>query len=161
MANPLKMLKLKPTGFQFIHEIKIDAPPAKVWKAVLDVGTWFRFDQVPDFPEMKLDPRIGGLLTSSNGDGSVQMYSGMVTHIEREKLLRINGPMGASHLPLMSAMIWELTPRDGGKGTTMRFCHRAFGYITADLKKNYQGGWKQLWPQLKGLAEGKSSRKRK
>ena len=161
MANPLKLLKLKPDGFQFIHEIKIDAPPAKVWKALLDIGTWFRFDQVPDLPQMKLDPRIGGLLTQASRDGSLQMYNGMVTYIERDKLLRINGPMGASHLPLMSAMIWELNPRDGGKGTTMRFCHRAFGYITADLKKNYQGGWKQLWPQLKALAEGKSARKRR
>src|SRR5690348_18453753 len=88
MANPLKLLKLKPTGFQFIHEIRIDAPPAKVWKALLDIGTWFRFD-MPDFPQMKLDPRLGGFHTSSSSDGSVQLYSGMVTHIERRKLLRI------------------------------------------------------------------------
>ena len=159
MANPLKMLKLKPTGFQFIHEIKIDAPPSAVWKALLDVGTWFRFDNVPDFPAMKLDPRIGGLLTSSNGDGSVQMYSGMVAHIERGKLLRINGPMGMTHLPAMNAMIWELQPRNDGKATTLRFCHRSFGYITADIKKNFQGGWKQLWPQLKALAEKTVKRK--
>src|SRR6185503_15787557 len=130
----------------------------KVWKAVLDVGTRFRFENVPDFQQMKLDPRIGGWLTSSNGDGSVQMYSGMVAHIEREKLLRINGPMGSTHLPAMTAMIWELQPRNSGKATTLRFCHRTFGYITADLKKNYQSGWKQLWPQLKTLAESRKKR---
>jgi len=158
MANPLKLLKLKPGGFQFIHEIPIDAPPAAVWRALLDIGTWFRFDEMPDMPQMKLDPRIGGLLTSSNRDNSVQMYNGMVAHIEREKLLRINGPMGATHLPAMTAMIWELNPRNGGKATTLRFCHRTFGFITADLKKNYQGGWKQLWPKLKALAEAKKKR---
>ena len=36
MANPLKLLKLKPTGFQFIQEVPIDAAPAKVWKAIHD-----------------------------------------------------------------------------------------------------------------------------
>ena len=161
MANPLKMLKLKPTGFQFMHEVPIDAPPSAVWKALLDVGAWFRFDDSPEFPKMKLDPRIGGLLTSSNPDGSVQWYSGMVGHIEREKLLRINGPMGMTHLPVMNTMIWELVPQKGGKATKLRFCQRTFGYITADIKKNFQGGWKQLWPQLKELAEGAKSRKRR
>ena len=153
MANPLKLLKLKPVSFQFIEEIPIAAPPAAVWKALLDVGGWFRFDDVPNFPAMKLDPRVGGLLTSSNGDGTVQMFSGIVGHIEREKLLRINGPMGMTHLPMMNAMIWELRPSGDGKTTTLRFCQRAFGYGTADLKKNFRGGWKQLWPQLKALAE--------
>ena len=153
MANPLKLLKLKPAGFQFIQEIPIDAPPAAVWKALLDVGTWFRFDDVPDFPTMMLEPRVGGLLTSSNADGSVQMFSGIVAHLEREKLLRINGPMGMTHLPAMNVMIWELQPQQGGRATKLRFCQRAFGYITADLQKNFKGGWKQLWPQLKALAE--------
>jgi uncharacterized protein YndB with AHSA1/START domain len=87
------------------------------------------------------------------------MYNGMVAYIEREKLLRINGPMGATHLPVMTAMIWELKPRSGGKATTLRFCHRTFGFITPDLKKNYQGGWKQLWPKLKELAESKGKRR--
>jgi len=153
MANPLKLLKLKPVSFQFIEEIPIAAPPAAVWKALLDVGAWFRFDDVPNFPAMKLDPRVGGMLTSATADGSVQMFSGIVGHIEREKLLRITGPMGMTHLPMMNAMIWELQPSADGKSTTLRFCQRAFGYGTADLKKNFRGGWKQLWPQLKALAE--------
>ena len=38
------MLKLKSSGFQFIQEVPIDAPPAKVWKALFNVGAWFRFD---------------------------------------------------------------------------------------------------------------------
>ncbi len=158
MANPLKMLKLKPTGFQFMQDIPIKAPPSAVWKALLDVGTWFRFDEMPDYPTMKMEPRIGGMLSAANKDGSVAMLSGVVAHMEREKLLRINGTMGASHLPVMTAMIWELQPH--GKTTNLRFCQRTFGYITADMKKNYQGGWKKLWPQLKALAEGGAAKKR-
>lgn len=153
MANPLKMLKLKPQGFQFIQEIPIDAPPAAVWKALLDMGNWFGFKDMPDFPKMKLEPHVGGSVTASNTDGSVQMFHGVVGHLEREKLLRINGPMMMTHLPVTNAMIWELVPSKDGQATTLRFCQRTFGYITADLKKNFQGGWNKLWPNLKALAE--------
>lgn len=155
MANPLKMLKLKARGFQFIHELPIDAPPAAVWKALLDVNTWFRFKELPDHPPMTLDPRVGGVFKAETKDGAFAMLHGVVAHVEREKLLRINGPMGMSHLPVMNAMIWELQPQKNGRATKLRFCQRAFGYMTADIQKNFQHGWNQLWPQLKALAEKK------
>src|SRR5437016_3781181 len=81
MANPLKLLKLKATGFQFIQEIPIDAPPAKVWKALLDVSGWFYFSEA-DWAPTKLEPRIGGLFTSQNKDGSIRRFNGIVAHIE-------------------------------------------------------------------------------
>src|SRR4051812_38401262 len=112
MANPLKMLKLKPGGFQFIQDVPIRASPARVWTSLMNFAAWFHFD-MPDWPKMKLEPRIGGLLTAANKDGSVQMYSGVVAHIEREKLLRINGPMGMTHLPVSNVIIFELQPTSG------------------------------------------------
>ena len=47
MANPLKMLKLKPEGFQFILELPIEAPPAAVWKAIFNIRGWFHFPNMP------------------------------------------------------------------------------------------------------------------
>ena len=37
MANPLKLLKLKPKGFQFIKELPIQASPEKVWSSLINV----------------------------------------------------------------------------------------------------------------------------
>jgi uncharacterized protein YndB with AHSA1/START domain len=155
MANPLKLLKLKPTGFQFIQEVKIDAPPAAAWKALLDTDRWF---QNPNRGRAKitLDARLGGLFTEVSKDQ--QRLFGHVAYIEPGKLLRINGSMGITHLPVSSAIIFELQPRAGGKATTLRMCHRAFGYLTSDQEKGYKGGWKQLLPQLKKLAEKKMTR---
>jgi uncharacterized protein YndB with AHSA1/START domain len=156
MANPLKMLKLKPTGFQFIQEVAINAPPARVWKAILNVKKWFYFrEQGDDWANIRLEPRIGGRFIGGSKDGSIADLHGIVTRIERNKLLRINGHMGMSHLPVQNAMIWELQPRKGGKATQLRFCQRTFGYLTADIEKNFQGGWKRLFVQLKELAEKK------
>ena len=154
MANPLKLLKLKTQGFQFIQEIPIDAPPAKVWKALLNVGVWFRFDN-PELghPNMKIEPHIGGRFMSEAKDES--RLFGFVAHIEPNKLLRINGPMGMTHLPVSNVMIFQLDPMAGGKKTLLRFCQRAHGMMTPNMAKNYQGGWKQLFPRLKKLAEKK------
>src|SRR4051794_37052961 len=102
MANPLKMLKLKPTTIQFIQEVPIEAPPAKVWKAILNASAWFGFD--PDrskwTQKTSIDPRIGGLFQSASKDGSEMRLYGVVSHIEPNKVLRISGPMGMTHLPV-------------------------------------------------------------
>lgn len=157
MANPLKLLKLKPRGFQFIQEVPIDAPPARVWQSLLNIAGWWRFAP-DDRPIVTLETWPGGRFFSERADNGdvVQSLHGLVTHIEPNKLLRIAGQMGLTHLPAMHALIWELQPRKGGDTTLLRFAQRTFGFMDADVKKRYQGGWKVLFPQLKALAEGVS-----
>ena len=152
MANPLKMLKLKPVGFQTIQEIPIAAPPKKVWKTVLDVGSWFRFGPEQG-PKQTLEAWAGGRWFMREANGTEALF-GVVTLIEPEKLLRLSGPIGLSHLPVSNAMIFELQPRKDGKATLLRVGHRAFGFMDADVKSRYAGGWKQLLGNMKKLAEG-------
>ncbi len=108
---------------------------------------------------MTLEPHIGGKFVSRSRDGDVFMLHGIVAHWEPGKLLRINGPMGMTHLPVSNTMIWELQPKKDGNATLMRFCQRAYGLMTPNAQKNYQGGWKQLLPQLKAIAEKTGKRK--
>jgi uncharacterized protein YndB with AHSA1/START domain len=159
VPNPLKILKLKPAHFQFIQELKIDAPPKRVWAAILDVGGWFRFGPgKEDKTKRKLEPWVGGrFIAEDPSDGSSSLHT-VVTYIEPGKLLRMTGPMGMSHVPAHNVFIFELQPR--GTGTLLRFCQRTFGYLTANVSRDYQGGWKQLFAQLKTLAEKRSTRKR-
>src|SRR4051812_15295581 len=151
MANPLKMLKLKPTAFQLLQEVPINASPAKVWKSLLNTGAWFGMEH--ERGTCKIEPEIGGRFMSRTPDGSEARLFGFVAHIEPEKLLRINGPMGMTHLPVQTSMIWQLEPTSGGKATRLRFCHRAYGLMTANVKKQYHNGWKMFLGQLKALAE--------
>lgn len=152
MANPLKLLKLKPQGFQFIQEINVDAPPPRVWMAVLDMPGWFRFDPKAKRTG-KVEPWVGGRWYVERPDGSSALNT-IITQIEPNKLLRMAGPMGLTHLPVNNVFIFELQPR-GKNGTLLRFAQRTFGYIDADVKKRYHGGWKQLLPQIKAMAEKK------
>jgi uncharacterized protein YndB with AHSA1/START domain len=149
MANPLKMLKLKPTSFQFIQEIPIDAPPGKVWKSILNLPGWWFFEGHPMKAAGPIKAKAGSMLVLK-GKG-VEMLQGVVTHVEPWKLLRLGGTMGTNHTPVNSAFIFELQPK--GKGTLLRFGQRTFGLIDPDMKKNMQRGWGTLFKQLKALAE--------
>jgi uncharacterized protein YndB with AHSA1/START domain len=153
MANPLKMLKLKPSGFQFLHETPLHETPAKVWKTLINPTSWFGFTPVGEKNHKQsftLAP--GGLWTVTNPDGN-SMLIATVTYIEPGKLLRLSGPMGLAHLPVINAFIFELVPTDNGKTTLFRTAHRCYGSITADIKGNYTGAWKHLLAKFKYAAE--------
>ncbi len=139
----LRMLKLKPVSFQFIQEIDIKASPEKTWKALLNIGGWFNL-MPGEGRSLKLEPWAGGRFFAKNGD--VEHLFATVTYIESNKLIRFLGQMGMSHLPAMSAFIFELQPK--GKGTLLRLGHRCYGLCDYDVKKRYQGGWKQLLVKL-------------
>ena len=151
-ANPLKLLKLKPTGFQFIEEFPIQASPKKVWSSLLKVGKWFRFDPDPKKASRHtFDATAGSRWTSETWEGNT-IFHGTVTYVEPGRLLRIAGQIGATHLPVTTVVIFELQPEAGGK-TTLRLGQRSFGLIDAEMQTRTANMWKRLLPQLKELAE--------
>ena len=149
MPKPLKLLSLKPGAFQFIQEVKIDAPPARAWKALMNVQGWWKYTMVSG-GKPKLEPWAGGRFYEAGRNG-VEALHGVITYIEPNKLLRLSGQLGMSHLPVNHVYIFELQP--GGKGTLLRLCHRSHGYMTAKLKEDFQAGWPGLLKELKKLAE--------
>ena len=154
MANPLKMLKLKPTSIQFIQEIPVDAAPKKVWASLLDVNKWFFFDpNSPNPAKHTLDMRPGGQWTSVHKDGT-STYMGTVSYFEPGKLLRLSCQLGMTHVPVSSVIIFELQPAADGKKTLLRVGTRMFGLLGPDVKKNFKNGWGRLLGQLKAHAEG-------
>jgi len=156
MANPLKLLKLKATGFQFIEEIHIDANPKKVWAAVTNPGKWFGFDPDPKkWNKHTMDVTPGGKWISTAKDGTTFMLA-TVTYIEPGKLLRLIGQIGMTHLPVSNVFIFELQPQKAGKATLLRLGQRTFGFGDADLEERIHGAWKKLLPNIKTAAEKRS-----
>ena len=146
--QPLKMLKIKPGGFQFIQQIDIDAPPEKTWKALVSIGKWFNLGP-NEGKALKLEPWAGGRFYAKYGD--IEHLHAIVTYIEPNKLIRFSGQMGMSHVPVLRAFIFQLEPK--GKGTLLKLCHRCYGMIDSEAEGRYRGGWKQLLPKLKAFAE--------
>jgi uncharacterized protein YndB with AHSA1/START domain len=153
MANPLTMLDLKADGFQMIQETHIEASPAKVWKKLIDFGAWFRLYAEPkDRPKDTFEAWPGGKWTTEHLNGTLE-FNGVVTRIEPEKLLRLGGPLGMSHLPVQTVWIFELQAEKEGKATLLRVGQRTYGLIDAEAKQRYTGGWGRILPQLKKLVE--------
>lgn len=152
MANPLKMLKLKTQSIQMIHEIRVAAAPGQVWSTLLEPTSWFQFDPDPaKHSRQQLELRPGGQWTVQYPSGSATIF-GTVVYFEPEKLLRISGQLGLTHLPVNGVMIFELQSKDG-KSTLLRVGIRMLGYMDAGVKKRYQVGWKQLMGNIKNRAE--------
>lgn len=153
MANPLQMLPLVATGFQFIQEIAISAPPAKVWSALTHPGTWFFFNPDPaTHAKHTFDLRPGGQWISESKNGNSALIA-TVLLIEPGTLLRLSGPIGLSHLPLSTVVIFELQPQNDGQSTLLKVCMRSTGLMDAEVETRYQGAWQRLLPQLKAAAE--------
>src|SRR5690242_9823544 len=123
MRNPLKLLKLKNTSFQFIEEVKVNADPATVWRSLLNVNGWWKLGMIGPGARFKIEPRAGGRFTET-GAGGIEALHAFVTYVEPQKLIRFWGPMGSSHIPFSSVFIFELTPAEKGGGTMLRLCHR-------------------------------------
>ena len=151
MANPLQLLPLAMTGFQFIQEAAITAAPAKVWSTVTNPNTWFYFNPDPATrPKHTFELRAGGQWISESTNGNAALMA-TVLLIEPGKLLRLSGPIGLSHLPLATVVIFDLTPQ--GTGTLLKVAMRSCGYMDADVEKRYTGAWQRLLAQIKSAAE--------
>ena len=151
MANPLKMLKLKAQSVQVIQELPIAAVPKKVWTSLLNPSAWFVFDPAHR-AKHTLDLRPGGQWTSVHPDGNAALM-GTVVYVEPGKLLRVSGPLGLTHLPVLSVIIFELQPKQDGKATLLRVGTRMFGFMDLDRKKHMKDAWKRLMGNIKALAE--------
>ena len=152
MANPLKELELSIKGFQFIQEIPINASPAKAWAAITSPAGWFSMSPEGKPAKSSLELTPGGRWLIETPEGASTLFA-TVNLVEPQKLLRVSGHCGLSHLPALSVVIFELQPQKDGKATLLRLGHRAFGYIDADLEKRYSGGWATFLPKIKALAE--------
>ena len=153
MANPLQMLPLVTTGFQFIQETAVSAPPAKVWSAVINPGKWFFFNPDPTtHAKHTFELKPGGQWISESKNGNSALMA-TVLLIEPGTLLRLSGPIGLSHLPLATVVIFELQPQNDGKTTLLRVGMRSCGFMDVEVENRYKGAWQRLLPQLKAAAE--------
>jgi uncharacterized protein YndB with AHSA1/START domain len=151
MANPLQILPLKTLAIQFIEETTIAAPNQKVWSTVINPTAWFQFDADPaKHGKHSFELRPGGQWTATNPSGSANLL-GTVVYYEPGKLLRIQGQVGLSHLPVNGVVIFELQEKDGG--TLLRVGMRLIGFMDEGVEARYQGAWKHLLSQIKAASE--------
>ena len=110
----------QPNGFEVAGTIHIDAPPAKVFAALVHIGRWW--DSAHSFSHdasnLSLDPVAGGCFCERlAGGGSVAF--GRVIYVAPDAVLRLQTALG----PLQGTgadghLTFQLTAKDGGTDLT-------------------------------------------
>jgi hypothetical protein len=101
---------------------------------------------------MTLEPWPGGRWFRDLGHDNGHFW-GVVQSIKRPTLLEICGPLFLS-APVMSNLLYRLTPTDGG--TLITFRHSALGFVPDEVRKNVGSGWGVMHERVRRLAQQRS-----
>ncbi len=126
-------------------EIGIDAPPARVWKALTDqASSWWH----PGFFSRKgavtfvIEPRVGGRAYEDWGDGQGLLWYTVMGVVRNEMLLLV-GDVDTRHGgPARIHTTFRL--RAEGKRTALRLEECAFGKVDEKMRKSLETGWRVL-----------------
>jgi len=110
----------QPNGFEVATTVHIDAPPAKVYAALVHIGRWWASAHSfsHDAANLSIDPVAGGCFCERlAGGGSVAF--GRVIYVAPDALLRLQTALG----PLQSTgadghLTFALVAKDGGTDLT-------------------------------------------
>jgi uncharacterized protein YndB with AHSA1/START domain len=139
-------------------EIKIAAPPARVWEAMVNQTTkWWRKDFYtnPKTKRFVIEPRPGGRMFEDWGDDNGLVWA-TVMAVEAPRMIQFLGILTAQYGgPAHS--IFQFSVEAAGDGSIVRIDDTIFGNIADVQGSKMEEGWRLLFEQgLKPYAEGKS-----
>jgi uncharacterized protein YndB with AHSA1/START domain len=122
-------------GMEIRQQLRIAAPPDKVWAALIVPARWWSSDHSfsGSSANITIDPRVGGCWceTLPNGGGVVHME---VTHIAPPKTLVFRGALGPFYnLAADGALSFGLAANGAETDVTVVF--RAGGYVKEGFQK--------------------------
>ena len=142
-------MKLEDLTLDVEQHIEINAPPEKVFPAMLHMLG--KGSTRPDGESMQLDlePKVGGRWYRDRGNGVGHLW-GFVQVIKPPELLELSGPMFMSY-PALNHLEAKVEKTAGGSKVTYR--HRAIGMIDPEHRKGVSTGWNYMLEQLKKACE--------
>lgn len=129
------------------QDVKLAAPPAQVFAALVDdPGAWWGLPYInPEATSLILEPRPGGRFFEiwqggrDDVDGAGALLATVSTFVP-ERRIELTGPL---HMGLVFGVA-NFTLEEAKGGTMLRFSHRAFGQVEADIAVRIAGGWNEL-----------------
>jgi DNA-binding transcriptional ArsR family regulator/uncharacterized protein YndB with AHSA1/START domain len=126
---------------QIEMDVTIQARPERVFQAIThDIASWWDETCTYKRGKMILEPEVGKRFYEDCGNGTGSLF-GVVTLIEQNRLLEIEGHMGMEQ-PVQGIVRYELVPQ--GEATLLKFSHRAFGNMREGTRENFTQGWTDM-----------------
>lgn len=131
-------------------EATVDAPRARVWRAVLALGEWWphRFRSEAG---VALEPWVGGRFLEDWGDDGGGTLYGQVTELAPPERLTLTGAMGMSGAVVSR---WTLSLEERGDRTLVRLDHSAVGDVDEQARSAYATGWDAVLAALAAAVAG-------
>ena len=133
------------TMIEHTMEVEIDAPVARVWKALTrQASSWWHpgFFSRPGAKAFVIEPHVGGRAYEDCGDGQGLVWYTVIGLAENE-LLQLMGDLDAAYGgPARLHTTFRL--REEGKGTVVRLEECAFGRVKEGTRDSLEKGWKML-----------------
>ena len=153
---PAGVIDASSNGFTIQILQHIDAPPAKVYAALISPAKWWSSDHTfsGSAANLHLDARAGGCWCETlAGGGSVSHLT--VVYVDPGKALRLRGALGPFQaFGVDGAMTWALKPGHGGTDLSLTYALGGYSKEGFDkLSKGADGVLTEQVSRLKRLAE--------
>ena len=136
--------QVRPNGFLVKFDVSVNAPPAKVYEALVgQIGSWWNPEHTysHDAKNLSIDARPGGCFCEKlpNGGGIEHLR---VVYVAPPKVVRFSGALGPLQASgIAGSMTWKLT---GGPDTTrLDVSYSVGGFI--------QGGFEKIAPAVEAM----------
>jgi Activator of Hsp90 ATPase homolog 1-like protein len=152
---PGTLTALPPEFLLHIHkEMDIDALPDVVFESLLEqLGPGSEMPGGQPFP-MQLEARPGGRWYRDLGNNTGHLW-GHVQVIKPPTLLEISGPLFMSYAAI-SHVQYRLATQ--GRGTLLKFTHRALGEISTEHREGVSVGWGYGLERIRERSEGRKGK---
>lgn len=134
-ATHAAVVQVTPSGFAIRHEATVAATPAKIYEALVSVGSWWSSDHTysGDAKNMTIDARAGGCFCERLKDGGGVEHARVVLAMPAQAL-RLSGALG----PLQAhgttgSLTWKLSA--AANGTTLQLTYNVGGFIDGGFEK--------------------------
>ena len=142
-------VEVTPSGFLVRYELSIGAPAAKVFAALLDVGSWWseKHTYSGDSRNLTIDARAGGCFCEKLPTGAVEHMR--VVFLKANEALRLAGALGPLQASgVAGAMTWRLSAAD--KDTRLELTYSVGGYMA--------GGFDAIAPAVETVVKEQAER---
>ncbi len=122
-------------GFTVKHEVSIGAAPDAVWKALVDVGSWWDMahSYSSDGKNMTIEARPGGCFCEKLPNGGAVVHA-TVIFVSPGSLLRMSGVLGPMQSSgIAGALSWRIAA--DGAGSKLEMTYSVGGYFPAGFER--------------------------